>query len=388
MSSLRDKACIVGVGHTAYRRDGTESATDLGLQLEAAHAAIVDAGLSAGEIDGLICPINGGTAEDFIANLGLTNVRYAVTSHTGGAASVAGLATAAMAVWSGVARHVLIPAGWCGYSGPRARGMASSADMAIGKVVRDYYAPQGAVSAVHQYALVADRYVRKYDVPPEAMGAVAVAFRANAQLNSNAVMCGRELTMQEYLDAPPISTPFRLFDCSLETDGAAAVVVSAADRAADSPHRPVFVMSVAEGRPFPVDEFANRADPLEIGLAEAAPRAFADAGVTPSDIDLLEVYDSFTVNVLRQIESAGFCKPGEAADFVLDGCIAADGSLPTNLNGGLLSEAHVQGMNNLVEAVRQLRGGLPQRQVHNAELAVVTGMGGGWGSGALAILRR
>lgn len=390
MSSLRDKACIVGVGHTAYRRDGTESATDLGLQLEAAHAAIVDAGLSAGEIDGLICPINGGTAEDFIANLGLTHVRYAVTSHTGGAASVAALATAAMAVWSGVARHVLIPAGWCGYSGPRARGMASSADMAIGKVVRDYYAPQGAVSAVHQYALVADRYVRKYDVPPEAMGgAVAVAFRANAQLNSNAVMCGRELTMQDYLDAPPISTPFRLFDCSLETDGAAAVVVSAADRAADSPHRPVFVMSVAEGRPFPVDEFANRADPLEIGLAEAAPRAFADAGVTPSDIDLLEVYDSFTVNVLRQIESAGFCKPGEAADFVLDGCIAADGSLPTNLNGGLLSEAHVQGMNNLVEAVRQLRGGLPQRQVHNAELAVVTGMGGGWGgSGALAILRR
>lgn len=92
--------------------------------------------------------------------------------------------------------------------------------------------------------------------------------------------------------------------------------------------------------------------------------------------------------MLRQIEAAGFCKPGEAADFVLDGCIAADGLLPTNLNGGLLSEAHVQGMNNLVEAVRQLRGGLAERQVHDAELAVVTGMGGGWGSGALAILRR
>jgi acetyl-CoA acetyltransferase len=388
LTALRDKACIVGVGHTVYRRGGTESATDLGLQLEAARAAIVDAGMSPGEIDGLICPINGGTAEDFVANLGLTHLRYAVTSHTGGAASVAGLATAAMAVWSGVARSVLIAAGWCGYSGPRARGMASSAEMAIGKVVRDYYAPQGAVSAVHQYALVADRYVRKYDVPPEALGAVAVAFRANAQLNSNAVMCGRELTMQEYLDSPPISTPFRLFDCSLETDGAAAVVVSEADCAADGPHRPVYVMSVAEGRPFPVDEFANRADPLEIGLAEAAPRAFADAGVAPSDIDLLEVYDSFTINVLRQIEAAGFCKPGEAADFVLDGHIAADGSLPTNLNGGLLSEAHVQGMNNLVEAVRQLRGGLAERQVHDAELAVVTGMGGGWGSGALAILRR
>jgi acetyl-CoA acetyltransferase len=384
----RDKACISGVGHTAYRRGGPASQTELDLQVEAAQAAIVDAGLSACEIDGLICPINGGTAEDLIANLGLKHVRYAVTSHTGGAASVAGLATAVMAVWSGAARHVLIPAGWCGYSGPRARGMASGPDMAIGKVVRDYYAPQGAVSAVHQYALIADRYMRTYQIPPEAMGAVAVSFRANAQLNPNAVMRDRALTMQEYLDGPPISTPLRLFDCSLETDGAAAVVVSAPERAVDGPHRPVFVMSVAEGRPFPVDEFANRADPLEIGLADAAPRAFASAGVTPADIDLLQVYDSFTFNVLRQIEAAGFCKPGEAADFVLDGHIAADGSLPTNLNGGLLSEAHVQGMNNVVEAVRQLRGGLAQRQVEDAELAAVTGMGGGWGTGALAILRR
>jgi acetyl-CoA acetyltransferase len=362
--------------------------TELDLQVEAAQAAIADAGLSACEIDGLICPINGGTAEDFIANLGLKHVRYAVTSHTGGAASVAGLASAAMAISAGAARHVLMPAGWCGYSGPRARGMASGSDMAIGKVVRDYYAPQGAVSAVHQYALVADRYVQKYQVPPEAMGAVAVSFRANAQLNPNAVMRDRELTMQQYLDGSPISTPLRLFDCSLETDGAAAVVVSAADRAVDGPHRPVFVMSVAEGRPFPVDEFANRVDPLEIGLADAAPRAFASAGVSPADIDLLEVYDSFTFNVLRQIEAAGFCKPGEAADFVLDGHIAADGSLPTNLNGGLLSEAHVHGMNNVVEAVRQLRGGLAQRQIEGAELAAVTGMGGGWGTGALAILRR
>lgn len=388
MSSLLEKACIAGVGHTAYRRGGTDSPTDLGLQLEAARAAIADAGMATCEIDGLICPINGGTAEDFIANLGLRYVRYAVTSHTGGAASVAALATAAMAVSSGVARHVLIPAGWCGYSGPRARGMASGPDMAIGNVVRDYYAPQGAVSAVHQYALIADRYIRQYQVPRAAMGAVAVAFRANAQRNPNAVMRGRELSMQQYLDAPPISTPFNLLDCSLETDGAAAIVVSPSERAVDGPNRPVYVMSVAEGRPFPVDEFANRVDPLEIGLAEAAPRAFAKAGVTPADIDLLAVYDSFTINVLRQLEAAGFCMRGEAADFVLDGHISAAGSLPTNLNGGLLSEAHVQGMNNMVEAVRQLRGSAGDRQVAHAELAVVTGMGGGWGSGALAILRR
>lgn len=140
--------------------------------------------------------------------------------------------------------------------------------------------------------------------------------------------------MQQYLDAPPISTPFNLLDCSLETDGAAAIVVSSSERAVDGPNRPVYVMSVAEGRPFPVDEFANRVDPLEIGLAEAAPRAFAKAGVTPADIDLLAVYDSFTINVLRQLEAAGFCMRGEAADFVLDGHISAAGSLPTNLNGG------------------------------------------------------
>lgn len=388
MISILDRACIVGVGETVFRRDKAVTTTDLELQLEAASAAIADAGLLPDDIDGLICPMNGGKVEDFVVNLGIRNLGFAVTSHTGGAAPVAGLASAAMAIGAGLSRHVLIPAGWRGFSGPRARGVASGPDMAVGRVVRDYYAPHGAVSAVHQYALVASQYVHTYGVSAEATGAVAVTFRQHAQKNPSALMFGRELTIQDYLTAPPVSSPFGLFDCSLETDGAGAIVVSSTERARDLKQPPVFIMSVREGRPYPLDDLANRADLLQMGLTQAAPLAFRDALLKPADVDLFQVYDSFTVNVLRQLEEAGFCARGEASDFVLDGHISAQGSLPTNVNGGMLSEAHVHGMNNLIEAVRQLRGAAGSRQLQRAAVAAVTGMGGGWGSGAMALLRR
>lgn len=389
LSTVRDQACIVGIGESAYTRRKDQPRSDFELQLEAAQAAITDAGLAADDIDGIVCPIVGGKAEDFAVNLGLRDLRFAVTSHTGGAACVAGLASAVMAVAAGVARHVLMPVGWCGYSGLRAKDLASSsADLAIGKVVRDYYAPQGVVSAVHQYALIASRYMFEYKVPAEALGTVAVEFSRNAQLNPRAVMRGRELSLDQYFESPIISTPFRRFDCSLETDGAAALVVASSSEARDLPRPPVYIMAVEEARPYPIDELANRQKLYEIGLTQAAPRAFARAGVSPGDVDFLQVYDSFTLNVLRQIEAAGFCGEGEAGAFVLDGHIGLAGSLPVNTNGGLLSEAHVMGMNNLLEAVRQLRGGAEERQVRNAEIGVVTAMGGGWGTSSIAVLRR
>ncbi len=389
MSSILNETCIVGIGETAYRRGEDRPKTDFDLQLEASLAAIAEAGLKPGDIDGIVCPIVGGKADDFAANLGLKDLRYAVTSHTGGAACVAALASAAMAVAAGVARHVLVPAGWRGYSGPRARGLASnSSDLGIGSVVRDFYAPHGAVSAVHQYALIASRYLSRYKVPVEALGMVAVEFRRNAQLNPLALMRGKELTLDEYLASTMISTPFRRFDCSLETDGAAALIVASASKARDMPQPPVYIMAVEEARPYPIDEFANRQNMVEIGLTQAAPRAFARAGVTPGDVDFLQVYDSFTINVLRQIEAAGFCQPGEAGQFVLDGNIGLRGSLPVNTNGGMLAEAHIMGMNNVLEAVRQLRGAAKDRQVQNAELGVVTGLGGGWATSGIAILRR
>jgi acetyl-CoA acetyltransferase len=390
MNALRDQACIVGIGETAYTRGSGSGMSDVALQLQAATRAIQDAGLKTQQIDGIMPGIFQGNAEDYMVNLGITNLRYSATVHMGGASPVASLASAAMAVTMGVANYVLIPTGWNGYSGVRARDshVVYASDMAISGPYNNYYKPYGTTAAPQTYGWVAHRYIHEFGTKPEQTGAVALAMRKHAQLNENAVMRGRPMTMEDYLGSPMVAYPFRLFDCCLETDGAAAVVVTSEERARDLKPPPVYIMGVAEGRPFPPDDVTNRKDFSSTGLTTAAPQAFAMAGVTPGDIDFVELYDSFTINVIRQLEEAGFCKRGEGGAFVEGGRIELGGALPVNTHGGLLSEAHIQGINHLVEAVRQLRGEAGERQVQDAELGVVTNMGGGWGSSSIAVLRR
>ena len=386
---MRDAACIVGIGETPYVRKPGSGLGTLALQLRAAVAAIADAGLEPAQIDGILPFPNLGHAESFAANLGCTNLRFQAIVWMGGAAPVASLRVAAAALREGLAEYVLLVAGWNGYSGARARETVADdvASLPGGTIARDYYLPFGFTAPPQWYAVLARRHMHEFGTRPEQLGQIAVAMRKHAQSNPRAVMYGRPLTLDDYLASPMLADPYRVLDCCLETDGAAALVLTTPERARDLPRRPVFVMGAAAGQPRPADEITNREDVFCTGLSLAAPEAFAQAGVTPADVDFAQIYDCFTFEVLQQLEEAGFCKRGEGGAFVEGGRIELGGALPVNTHGGLLSEAHVLGMSHIVEAVRQLRGEADARQVREAAVGVVPGWGDSGGGGS-AILRR
>jgi acetyl-CoA acetyltransferase len=254
------------------------------------------------------------------------------------------------------------------------------------RVVGEFEMPVGALAPAQLYAPMARRHMELYGTTSRQLGEIAVATRRHAALHGNAIMT-KPITIEDHQASRMIADPLRLLDCSLESDGAAAVVVSAAELARDLARRPVWVMGAAEGHPDSPSVISQRPDLTIFGLAKAAPRAFAMAGVGPADIDVAEIYDCFTFNVLCQIEDLGFCRKGEGGPYVEGGAIALGGRLPINTHGGLLSQAHMAGLNHVVELVRQLRGEGGATQVPDAEIGLVTGYGD-MGDGSLAIMRR
>jgi acetyl-CoA acetyltransferase len=387
--NLSGKAAIVGIAETDYLRGADQSI--LQMIISASMGAIRDAGLKPGDVDGIIPPPGFVAWDEIAAHLGVPNVRYTVCSQMGGASATASLLTAAMAIASGVADVVLMTVGWNGYSAirprPDARPNKRRFNAAFFETVKNYYAPYGLRSAPWWYSLYLQRYARHYNVPPEAAGAIALACRKHAQLNPKAMMRDRPLTMEEYLASPLIVEPLRKLDCCIETDCAAAVVMTSIERAKDLPHVPVTFLGGAEGHPNRPDELVNRKDVLDLGLDLAAPRAFAMAGVTKEDMDFLQIYDCFTYVALLEIEALGYAERGGAHEFVKDGNIELGGRFPMNTHGGLMSQGHCWGMNHIVEAVRQLRHEGGKAQVTDCELGLVTGYGD-LGDGSIAILGR
>ena len=304
---FKDKACIVGIGETAFCRKPGSGMSEEALQLRASVSALQDAGLKGKDIDGILAFPNVGKSEAFAASLGSDNLRFAATIHMGGASPVASLRMAAMAVTSGAANHVLIPGGWNGFSGARTRAIMASDKNAVpgGAIAWDYYMPQGLTVPPQWYALMARRHMHEYGTTHQQLGAVAVAMRKHAQMNPAALMCGKRLTMKQYMDSPMLADPYRINDCCLETDGAAAFIVTTVERARDLGKTPVYIMGAAAGQPYPADEITNRKDFHQTGLSIAAPEAFAMAGVKPADVHFANIYDCFTFEVIQQIEEAG-----------------------------------------------------------------------------------
>lgn len=371
----RNQACITGVGNTEYRKKIDRPAEMLAI--EAALAAAADAGIDPRQIDGII-PYPGHIGDDVIqAELGL-NPRFRVTIDMGGCGAVSALRAASMAVLSGAANHVLLFRGLKGSSGVR---KADRPSFLPGQPFRRHLEyVHGMNTPAQRYAVLCQRYKHEYGLDRRTLGEIALAARTHANLNPNAQMHGRDLTMEDYLAGRMIADPYTLFDCCLETDGASAVIVSARNEARD-----VRILSVAEAQGVSPDDTSNRDPFLDIGLTQAADRVWKDLGIGPEDMDAAMIYDCFTFEVLHQIEEAGFARHGEAAALVADGGIRLGGKLPINTHGGMLSEAHQAGLNHVVEAVRQLRGECGARQVENARLIAVTGWGQ-LGDGSFAVL--
>ncbi|MBL8349692.1 MAG: hypothetical protein JNL87_05215 [Burkholderiaceae bacterium] len=375
-------ACVTGVGETVYSR-GPSPRSNLALQLEAALAAVRDAGLQPGEIDGIVpSSLGSATAEDFIENFGIADLRFSATVPMGGASAVAGLQLASAVIGAGICRHVLLVVGRDGRSGNIGARLRATPQF---RTVAEFETPSGAFAPVELYAPMARRHMATYGTRSEDFAQVALTMRRHAMTQPNALM-KKPITIADHQASRLIADPFRLLDCSLESSGAAAVVVSAADRAADLRRRPVQILATAEGHPDSPSAITQRPDLLTLGIAKAASRAFEAAGVAREDIDVAAIYDCFTYIVLCQLEDLGFCAKGEGAAFVRDGHIALGGRLPVNPHGGLLSQAHMVGMNHIVELMRQLRGEAAN-QVAGARTGLVTGYGD-LGDGSIAILRR
>ena len=380
------EAVISGTGETDYVRGTTRTLRSL--VREAAAAACADAGVTLAAIDGVVLPSDALTPADIATYLQTSELKFSAVMGLGGASCAAAIGVAAAAVRDGLATRVLVPHGAMFVSG-RTRlggGGAGLIDRTVhtGQSLRvNLEYPYGMIVPMQAYSLHANRWLYETGAAPGGMADVALAMRRHANLNPRAVFRDKPLTREQYEAAKLIVTPFRLFDICLETDGAAAVVVSAAS----GTRREVLVLSSAEGRPPTPDDLVSRPDILSMGIATAAPRAFGIAGLTPADVDVAQIYDCFTFIVLRQLEEAGFCGRGEASDFVQGGAIELGGRLPVNTHGGLLSQAHVGGLNHVVEAVRQLRGEGGAAQVPDASVCMVTGYGD-LGDGSMLLLGR
>jgi acetyl-CoA acetyltransferase len=387
--SLRDACAIAGVGNTAYVRGTDRSVVEL--HLEASLRAIEDAGLRPSDIDGVV-PSSAAerTAEDFISNLGLRNLAFSSTPVGGGASYGMALQDACMAIHAGVASHVLVPAGRLGYSGVTQRvSRQLSRPAGVMSVVSEFEFPVGNIVAAQWFAQMARRHMHLYGTTSEQLGHLAVTIRRHANLNPQALMYDKKLSLEEHQSSRIIVDPFHLFDCSLESDGAAAVVVTSAERARDLATRPVLVSGVGICFGYPGTSVTEQ-DEISVmpGVSEAGRRAFTMAGIGPQDVDVMAVHEGFSFFVIACLEALGFCGVGEGGQYVSDGNIALGGKVPLNTHGGALSEAHVSGANHVVEIVRQLRGTVePERQVEDCEVGLIANEGQ-FGNGAVMVLRK
>lgn len=381
-AAFSGKTCIVGIGESEYTRWGKSTKSEFALALEAIRKAVNDAGLRIQEIDGFASYADDRNQALRLANaLGLPELSYhGMVWGGGGGGCCAAVGDAAAAVHAGIARHVVAFRSLA--QGQFGRFGRSRAGERVGGEAQ-FVAPFGALTPAHYIALRTRRHMYEYGTTQEQLGAVAVAAYKHAQRNPRAVMHGRPLSMEQYLHARMIVDPFRLYDCCLENDGAAAVVVTTAERARDLRQKPVYILGAAQGSGYREGLTApNNPGFVGANFGTLGARLWQQTGLRPADVDVAQIYENFTGAVIMSLEDNGFCKRGEGGPFVEDGRIEHPavaepgaphaGELPLNTSGGNLAEAYIHGFELITEAARQVRGS-STCQVDDVKLSFVAG---------------
>ena len=372
------RAATAIVSTATYGIGEAPGQTSMELAVRASVSALSRAGLKPADVDGLFVCL----PTDFFSGLGLAEYlgihpRLTNNNRVGGSAFQTYVLWAALALAAGQCDVALIAYG-------------SNQRTASGKLVRSllpspFEAPYQALVPASAYALAASRHMHEFGTTRAQLAQVAVAARQWAQLNPEAFV--REtLSVEQCLSARMLSSPLSVRDSCLVTDGAAALVMTRGDRARDLCLHPVYVLGAAEATHHRMISAAP--DLTTTAAVESGARAYAQAGITAADVDVVQLYDAFTINTLLFLEDLGFCPKGEGGRFVEGGRIAPGGALPVNTNGGGLSCVHpgMYGLFALVEAARQLAGEAGERQITGAEIALAHGNGGELSSQATVVL--
>lgn len=380
-ASLRGSVAIVGIGLAGCGEAPGRTETELAA--EAAWNAVTDAGMTMPQVDGLLTA----SLNNFMPTLSLAEYlglrpRFSDTNSIGGSSFVSHFIPATLALNAGLCDTVLV------VYGSNQRTGLGRAEQAKHKVALDpqvYEAPYRPVNPLSAYALAAARHMHEYGTTREQLAEVAVAARAWARLNPGAFVRD-PLSLADVLKSRMVSDPLTVRDCCLVTDGAGAYVMTRAERARDLPRPPAYLLGA--GAAHWHRQISCMPDLTTTAAAESGARAFAMAGLAPADVDVVELYDAFTINVILFLEDLGFCPKGEGGHFVSGGRIAPQGALPVNTNGGGLSCVHpgMYGVFAVIEAVEQLRRAAGERQALDADVALVHGNGGVLSSQITALL--
>jgi acetyl-CoA acetyltransferase len=369
--SVRGRVAVVGLGETRYYKHGQAPEPELKLALQAILAACDDAGIDPRAIDGFASYSNDrNDPSRLAAALGIPELRFSnMQWGGGGGGGSAAVGNAAAAIMAGYADCVVVFRALAQGQFQRF-GAAPPAATAVGEAALTF--PYGLISPAQRFAMRVMRFMHEHGIGPEAQRAIALASYHHAQSNPRALMHGRPLTPEAYDESRWIVEPFRLFDCCMENDGAAALVLVSAARARDLRQRPAYLLAVAQGSEYRNAARGHNAPTYaSASFTTVAPHLYAMAGVTPKDVGVVQSYENFTGGVLMSLIEHGFFSAEEANAFLtLDNLIAPGGRLPLNTSGGNLAECYMHGLELQIEAVRQLRGQSPN-PVPGARIAMV-----------------